>query len=282
MPPESTRRTQPSSSIMETEQEQTGALAVFNFGGHEIRVAGTKEAPYFCAADICDVLELGNSRQAVANHPEEEKGVTSFDTPGGRQQMQYVTEPGLYRLIFRSYKPKAEEFRRWVFREVLPALRHTGQYAVPGRGGEALDLQGRVTTFIRVTEALVKLGAKPVAAGNAALRWLPVITAGHLLPSCEDKAKEETEQLFTAIIEQSETEVLVIRLEEIVAVANELGLLQEYVTGGDRSWRTRLGMCLRHMSGAVIETQRGQWEARRRGSANRSEWILRRTRESAA
>lgn len=74
---------------MKSEQEDaenTEALAVFTFGGHEIRVAGTKEAPQFCAADICDALELGNSRQAVANHPEDEKGVTSFDTPGGRDE----------------------------------------------------------------------------------------------------------------------------------------------------------------------------------------------------
>ena len=145
-----------------------------------------------------------------------------------------------------------------------------------------MDLEGRVTTFIRVTEALVKLGAKPVVAGNAALRWLPVITAGHLLPSCEEKAKEETEQLFTAIIERSDTAVIVVKLEELVTLANELGLLQEHARGNFRSIRTRMGMCLRHMRGAVLETARGQWEVRQRGTTGRSEWILRRTREAMA
>ena len=47
--------------------------------------------------------------------------------------MVAVTEPGLYRLIFRSDKPKAEEFRRWVFHEVLPEIRKTGGYQVADR-----------------------------------------------------------------------------------------------------------------------------------------------------
>jgi len=123
-------------------------VATFTFGTQEIRVAGTKESPLFCVADICAVLELANPTMAVANHPEEEKGLSSFETVGrGSQKLVCVTEPGLYRLIFRSYKPKAAEFQRWVFHEVLPALRHTGHYAIPGRIGEAVDIEGRVTTL---------------------------------------------------------------------------------------------------------------------------------------
>lgn len=267
---------------MENDQETTKAgenLAVFSFGEVEIRVAGTREVPLFCVADVCAALELGLPADAVRNHPEDEKGMETFHTPGGGQKMLSVTEPGLYRLVFRSYKPKAEEFRKWVFRDVLPALRNTGHYAIPGRTGEAMDIEGRVTTFMRVTECLVKLGAKPVAAGNAALRWLPVITAGMLLPSGEEKAREETELLFTAVIERSDTAIITVKLEELVTMANELGLLQEHARGSIRSLRTRMGMCLRHMRGAVLETARGQWEVRQRGTTGRSEWILRRTRE---
>ena len=269
---------------MSAEQQQTGTgaeLVTFNFAGQEIRVAGTKENPLFCTADICAVLEL-NAYDATRNHPEEEKGTETFRTLGGDQKLLCVTEPGLYRLIFRSYKPAAEDFRRWVFAEVLPALRHTGQYAMPGRSGEALDMEGRVTTFMRVTECLVRLGSRPVAAGNAALRWLPVITAGLLLPSCEEKAREETEELFTAVIERSETVLIMVKLPELIVIANELGLLQEHVKGSERSVRTRMGMCLRHMRGAVLETARGQWEVRQRGTTGRSEWILRRVREGTA
>lgn len=167
------------------------SLTVFNFGEHEVRVTGTQEAPLFCVADVCEVLDIGNSRSAIENHPADEKGVGSFDTPGGEQKLQVVTEPGLYRLIFRSYKPKAEEFRKWVFREVLPALRRTGQYAIPGRvdAGNP-ELESRASTFLRVTEYLVGKGMEPVDAGNAAIYWMPVLTTGRQLrslPSTESR-----------------------------------------------------------------------------------------------
>lgn len=265
-------------SLNDQQQPAGDNLAVFSFGEVEIRVAGTREVPLFCVADVCAALELGLPADAVRNHPEDEKGMETFHTLGGGQKMLSVTEPGLYRLVFRSYKPKAEDFRKWVFREVLPALRNTGHYAIPGRTGEALDTEGRVTTFIRVTEALVKLGAKPLAAGNAALRWLPAITAGMLLPSADDRTRDEVERVFTAVIERSTEALLVVRLEELVAVANDLGLLQEHARGSAQSWRTRMGMALRHARGAVIETARGQWEVRQRAGARVSEWVLRQKR----
>ena len=39
-----------------------------------------------------------------------------------------VNESGLYALIFKSRKPEAKTFRKWVTSEVLPALRKTGKY----------------------------------------------------------------------------------------------------------------------------------------------------------
>ncbi len=45
--------------------------------------------------------------------------------------MIVVSEPGVYRLVFRSRKPAAERFKRWLAHEVLPALRKTGQFAQP-------------------------------------------------------------------------------------------------------------------------------------------------------
>lgn len=44
--------------------------------------------------------------------------------------MVVVTESGLYALIFRSRKPAAQRFRKWVTSEVLPTIRRTGSYSV--------------------------------------------------------------------------------------------------------------------------------------------------------
>lgn len=50
------------------------------------------------------------------------------DTPGGKQEMSIVSEPGLYSLILRSRKPEAKAFKRWVTHEVIPSIRKTGSY----------------------------------------------------------------------------------------------------------------------------------------------------------
>ncbi len=160
---------------------ESNTLIVFSFGSYPIRVAGTRREPLFCVADLCVALALGNPAMATANHPEEEKGISLTDTLGGVQQMVCVTEPGLYRLIFRSRKPKAEEFRQWVFREVLPALRQTGAYVIPAPAA-GLDEVGRTATFLNLTEQLIRLGSTVTKAGNLALKWLPHLRPGWQLP----------------------------------------------------------------------------------------------------
>ena len=86
--------------------------------------------PWFAAADACGRLEIINSRAAVTSLRDDEKGVAITDTPGGRQSLGVVNESGLYSLIFKSRKPQAKAFRRWVTTEVLPSIRKTGGYKV--------------------------------------------------------------------------------------------------------------------------------------------------------
>ena len=86
--------------------------------------------PLFVAKDICAILDLGNPRSSIALLDDDEKGVHSVDTPGGKQQMTTVTEPGFYKLVMRSRTSEAKAFQRWVTHEVLPALRRDGGYMV--------------------------------------------------------------------------------------------------------------------------------------------------------
>lgn len=104
------------------------ALQHLDFHGHEIRATTVNDAPAILTADALAVLDLG--RSSVALLDDDEKGVHTVDTLGGRQSMSYVTESGLYSLILRSRKPEAKAFKRWITHEVLPALRQTGTYAV--------------------------------------------------------------------------------------------------------------------------------------------------------
>ena len=112
-------------------------LQVFNsseFGN--VRVVQVDGEPWFVAADVCRALEISNSRDAVARLDDDEKGVGSTDTLGGKQGMQIINEPGLYTLVLGSRKPEAKTFKRWVTHEVLPTIRKTGSYKTPKQSSD--------------------------------------------------------------------------------------------------------------------------------------------------
>lgn len=73
-----------------------------------VRIVIRNGNPWFVASDVCDILEMGNPRSSLALLDEDEKGVHSMDTPGGKQEMTIISEPGLYSLILRSRKPDAK------------------------------------------------------------------------------------------------------------------------------------------------------------------------------
>ena len=108
-------------------------IQVFDFEDNAVRVIDIDGEPWFVAADVCRILDIKNSRDAVADLDDDEKGVANTDTLGGRQEMRIINESGLYNLIFRSRKPEAKKFRKWVTAEVLPSIRKTGMYVEPGR-----------------------------------------------------------------------------------------------------------------------------------------------------
>lgn len=113
-------------------------ISVFDFNGQEVRFVGTPEKPEWVAQDVCNVLDIANSRDALSRLEDYQKGsVAITDTSSSSRKtitVQTVTEAGLYALIFTSRKPVAKEFQRWVFEDVLPSIRKTGQYSIPKPG----------------------------------------------------------------------------------------------------------------------------------------------------
>lgn len=104
--------------------------ASFIFDGTVVvRAVDQDGDPWFVAADVCTALGIQNSRDTLAKSlDEDEKGVETIYTPGGPQAMSIVSESGVYALIFRSNKPEARRFRKWITAEVIPAIRKTGSY----------------------------------------------------------------------------------------------------------------------------------------------------------
>ena len=72
--------------------------------------------------------------------------------------MTTVNEPGLYTLVLGSRKAEAKRFKRWVTHEVLPSIRKTGSYAVPGTlASLPAPTQDRVTALLLIGEAVAKV-----------------------------------------------------------------------------------------------------------------------------
>lgn len=97
----------------------------------QIRTSVTESGePLFCLADVCKALDLSNPRDVKRRL--QQKGVCTTDTPtnGGIQQLNFITEPNLYKCIFQSRKKEAEQFQDWVCGEILPSIRKSGGYMV--------------------------------------------------------------------------------------------------------------------------------------------------------
>ena len=93
----------------------------------EIVIKGTYDEPLFRANDIGEILEMSNIRAHIQNFDKSEKVVNTIDTLGGSQQVTFLTEKGLYKILFKSRKPIAEKFQNWIC-EVIKEIRVNGVY----------------------------------------------------------------------------------------------------------------------------------------------------------
>lgn len=93
----------------------------------EIRTTVVDGKPYFCASDIAKSLGYSNPNKAVNDHC---RAITKRSTliSGKFQDINFIPEGDVYRLIMKSKLPSAEKFESWVFDEVLPTIRKTGGY----------------------------------------------------------------------------------------------------------------------------------------------------------
>lgn len=110
----------------------------FEFEGNDVRTVKQGEDVWFVAKDVCDILEINNPSQALSRLEYYEKSsIILNDGTAGNPKRLAVSESGLYSLIFSSRKKEAKEFRLWVTRDVLPAIRREGIYVAD----EATDEQ---------------------------------------------------------------------------------------------------------------------------------------------
>lgn len=133
-------------------------IRVFNdpdFGN--IRTAKIDGKDYFCGNDVASALKYSSPKNAVSRHC---KGALFWCPSGEQQEMKYIPEGDMYRLIIKAssqsnseeVREVAEKFERWVFDEVLPQLRQSGSYGTPLTTAQQIQLlaQGNVELNQRV------------------------------------------------------------------------------------------------------------------------------------
>lgn len=93
----------------------------------EVRTLLINDKPYFMANDIAKALGYAKPNNAISTHC---KATLKQGIPisGKIQEVNFISEGDVYRLIMKSKLPSAEKFESWVMDEVLPTIRKTGGY----------------------------------------------------------------------------------------------------------------------------------------------------------
>lgn len=106
-------------------------LKVFNnpeFG--KVRTITEQGKTLFCGSDVARALGYKNPTKAIADHCKGTVERRTNDSLGRQQTMKFITEGDIYRLAAKSELPGADKFESWIFDEVLPSIRKTGQYTL--------------------------------------------------------------------------------------------------------------------------------------------------------
>ena len=120
-------------------------LQIFNFNGLDVRTVLIDGEPYFVGKDVAEVLGYRNTRDALKKHVDNEDKKSEIvnssqlsQNATGYQNIDLITESGVYSLIFGSKLPTAKKFKHWVTSEVLPAIRKHGGYLTDEKIEEVL------------------------------------------------------------------------------------------------------------------------------------------------
>ena len=135
-----------------------GNIIPFNYESQQIRIIQDEQGePWWIASDVCEIIGLSNTTEALRNLDNDEKSTLRISEGGPERNI--INEPGLYSLVIRSNKPEAKMFKRWVTHEVLPSIRKNGRYQIQGLSELDLIIKS-AQALKKIDERLTSLEAK--------------------------------------------------------------------------------------------------------------------------
>lgn len=140
--------------------------------GHKFTVYGTAENPLFLAKEVAECIDYAKTSQGyydvsrmVGTVDEEEKYLRTIFVDGRNYEMWFLTEDGLYEVLFQSRKPIAKEFKKGV-KEILKTIRKTGGYIATKQDDTPEEIMARALTIANETLARREKRLKELEADN--------------------------------------------------------------------------------------------------------------------
>lgn len=176
--------------------DQFGSIRTLNIDGE----------PWFVAADVCRALGLEQTHKALHRLDSDEVGggikIPHPQSPEKTIEVSIVSESGLYSLVLASRKPEAKAFKRWITHEVIPAIRKTGAYAVPGTpmmtAEQAAVLLESMHAFVQNQSEFLACASKVLDAMNAftdvSQKLVQAVIDAKALPAASGKPAPKPEQ----------------------------------------------------------------------------------------
>lgn len=167
-------------------------------------IYGTKEEPLFLAKDVAKWIEHTDPSKMVRSVDEDEKVKNIVPTPGGPQEMQLLTEDGLYEVLMQSRKPIAKQFKKEV-KHILKNIRKHGGHLTDQTIEQALL---NPDVLIQLANNIKSEQEKRLAAEQA------VYEANQIIEQQKPKV------LFAESVSASETSILVREFSKILKQNN--------------------------------------------------------------
>lgn len=122
--------------------------------GEQLRTVVVDNQPYFVGRDVASMLGYEDTKKAIKLHC---RGGAKYhpitDSLGRTQEARIISEPDFFRLVVNSKLPAAQEYERWVFEEVLPAIHRSGGYMVSVKDETPEQLMARALKVAEETLA---------------------------------------------------------------------------------------------------------------------------------
>lgn len=164
------------------------------FEGHEVEVFEFNGKVLFNPYHVAEILEISDIKSSIRNF--NEKQVIKVKNSDVRSMHirklnnageNFLTESGVYKLVFKSRKPNAEKFTDWVTDEVLPSIRKNGGY-IAGQENDTPEVI--IAKALVVAQNVIKENEKKIAELQPKANYFDDLVERNLLTNFRDTAKE--------------------------------------------------------------------------------------------